>query len=51
MQIKALPVLCLALAGTGAFAQTKAPEPDYTFAYTGRDTGRDGLVLGLKYSF
>jgi uncharacterized protein (TIGR02001 family) len=33
MQIKTLSVLYLALAGSGAFAQTKAPEPDYTFAY------------------
>lgn len=33
MQIRSLSVLCLALLGSGAFAQTKAPEPDYTLAY------------------
>jgi len=33
MKIKSLSVLCLALLGSGVFAQTKAPEPDYTFAY------------------
>jgi len=33
MQKRSLSVLCLALLGSGAFAQTKAPEPDYTLAY------------------
>lgn len=33
MQKRSLSALCLALLGSGAFAQTKAPEPDYTLAY------------------
>jgi uncharacterized protein (TIGR02001 family) len=33
MQIKSLSFLCLALVGSGAFAQAKPPEPDYTLAY------------------
>ena len=33
MQIKSLSIMCLALVGSGAFAQTKPPEPDYTLAY------------------
>ena len=33
MQLKSLPVLCIVMVGSGAFAQTKPPEPDYTLAY------------------
>ncbi len=33
MQFKSLPILCIALTASGAFAQAKAPEPDYTLAF------------------
>ena len=33
MQFKTFSALCVALLGSGTFAQTKAPEPDYTLAY------------------
>jgi len=33
MTIKPLSILCLALAAGSTFAQTKAPEPDYTLAF------------------
>lgn len=33
MQVKSLSVLCIALAGTGVFAQAKPPVPDYTLAF------------------
>ena len=33
MQLKSLSVLCIVMVGSGAFAQTKPPEPDYTLAY------------------
>ena len=33
MQRKSLSILSLALVASGAFAQTKPPEPDYTLAY------------------
>lgn len=32
-KLKSLPVLCIAIVGSGVFAQTKPPEPDYTLAY------------------
>ena len=33
MQNKSLCILCIALAGSSAFAQAKPPEPDYTLAF------------------
>ena len=33
MPFKLLSALCAALVASGAFAQTKAPEPDYTLSY------------------
>ena len=33
MHFKSLPILCIALVGSSAFAQAKPPEPDYTLAF------------------